>query len=380
MHGRFISAARAQLNTCSRLSQAGRHDEASAAAAEVEGAITSSLLPEAQRLAAAGDESAALMMKEVRVLQCAALLARAHAMPAQSKEPHASCESLYEEAKVVAETHLPAIHPMVALTQSLCNERQLAASGRAGVTLPVLSPKSGRHNPGSPAKSSSSSPHARPKALADSLLERKADEQGHHASSPSHRDNSEMLSTAEDETAVVHSEKGSKGISHSRRTPPMSDAGSSYGADHHDDEHHHFEHDEHRLPRNIFAEYIQDYQLEQEMNKPWFNNRQDDVRKHVFEKARFARLQDKGRTDELTSALTSSKFTAVGHKIQLKELHKCNLTRSEPALLQQVKMAGIASPEAFETSKLRLQLDPTSKPMACAKRSRKTLAMSAHAF
>lgn len=120
-------------------------------------------------------------------------------------------------------------------------------------------------------------------------------------------------------------------------------------------------------PRNIFAEYLADYTLELDMHKPWFNNRQDDMRKHVYDKARFARLENLGKDK---TALANPKFGRLGHKIQMKDYAKENLTRSQPILLHQVKMAGIASPEAFMTSKLRLTLDPHAKPMVQPRRKK----------
>jgi len=362
--------ARAWLNQCSELSKSGRHEEARGVALQVEQNITNLLLPEAHALASAGDKRGPEVVQDLRVLQCAALLARALDAQAPGDSATWSGASLYLEAKELAESFLPPIHPMVSLTRSLCDDRGVSASsGNAPVTLPSLSPKGNRQIPTSPTRSSASTsqvpalPEQKPEpaAAAPSQVAPPSPTQG---SDPEKTGKSER--EAADTTEKISFEPTQRMPSHRSQA-----SGSQHGDEEDDHEHDqdHYHDDDHvpRAPKNIFAEYLQDFQLEKEMSKPWFNNRQDELRKHVTEQARFVRLQNKGKN---VAELSNPKFTSCGHKIQIKQLAKLNNSRSEPALMQQVKMAGVASPEAFLTSKLRLVLDPQAKPMIVAKRRR----------
>jgi hypothetical protein len=396
-----IRVSRAQLNRCSELSQAGHHNEARLAAREVQECIAAILLPEALKNAVV-DRKAADLVKEPRVLQCAALLAQAlddqdvavqqdgvsnevaHSHDCNSASSSSASTSgstkqkLYAEAKELAESFLPTIHPMVALTRSLCAERTASMSPSKSVPLmlPSLSPSAGRHGKKFSPKTSPSG--ASSKATCSAGLPANHLQ---HSPEPTARVASPLVGSA-DASAMVESE-GAMG-QEARGTPPsrneLQHVVQGPGLVHCDDssEHHHdpdeHYHDEHREPRNIFAEYIADYNLEQQMSKPWFNNRQDELRKHVVEQARFVRLQDKGKNK---NDLSNPKFTSYGHKLQTKVFNKENKTRSEPALLEQVKMAGIASPEAFLTSKLRLTLDPSAKPMIQPGRRRRRGAFEA---
>jgi len=123
-----------------------------------------------------------------------------------------------------------------------------------------------------------------------------------------------------------------------------------------------------KVPRNIFKEYLADYKLEIEMSKPWFNCKQDEMRKHVYEQARYIRLDNQSKD---INELSNPKFTALGHKIHSRVLNKNNGSRSDPTLMHGVKMMGVSSAEAFHTSKLRLQLDPKAKPMQRPQRKRR---------
>lgn len=350
-------------------------------ALQVQQNIANVLIPEAQELRASGEIDGVDALKELRVLQCASLLARA--LDAQAPEDSTSWSgaSLYLEAKEIAESFLPPIHPMVSLTRSLYEDRQTSATP-APVTLPPLSPKSGRKTPtggrGSPTKSSSSS--SKPVAL----HEQKSDSAGPSDRVPSPEQGSSKLSPGQagspekSEKSNGDSPPGKEKSSGSpmQSMPSHEDShatdflqGDDHDHDHeHDDDHYHDDDHAPRPPKNIFAEYLSDYQREQEMTKPWFFNRQDELRKNMEEKARFVKLQDKGKN---LSDLANPKFTSCGHKIQCKELLKINVSRSEPALLQQVKKAGIASPEAYLTSKLRLVMDPSQKPMQSTRRKKR---------
>lgn len=350
--------ARAWLNQCSELSQSGRHEEARAVALQVQQNIANVLIPEAQSLTSDGDMRGLDAVKELRVLQCASLLARA--LDAQAPEDSASWSgaSLYLEAKELAESFLPPIHPMVALTRSLYDDRAVSAS--APVTLPSLSPKGGRQSPSGSRERTASSSSSTVAALPEPKLDVQAPAPK-RMTTPSPRE--------KDKNGVQPMQRMP---SHRSQTSDSQQEGEG-GEYHDDDDDHEYEHDdEHapRVPKNIFAEYLADYRLEKEMTKPWFNNRQDELRKHVFEQARFVRLQNQGKN---VKELSDPKFTSCGHKIQVKVLHKINQSRSEPALMQQVKMAGNASPEAFLTCKIRQQLDPKAKPMTQPKRKKRFL-------
>jgi len=303
-------------------------------------------------------------VKDLRVLQCAALLAQAigaqDVREAQASDAQAPAQkegggaaasasgvflqaakdnerqtSLYFQAKELAESFLPPIHPMVSLTRSLCEDRAVSASlENAPLTLPSLTTPNG-----SPKRKGSQGSPSRLLSQVPTLPEQKAEP-----------------SAAREEVVEA----------------PVSffnlDADASLG-DHEDDQDQDDDHDhDHKAPKNIFAEYIADYRLEKEMTKPWFNNRQDELRKHVNETARFVRLQNHGKN---MKELSDPKFTSCGHRIQIKELAKINKSRSEPALLHQCKMVGSVCPEAIMTLKLRQALDPKAKPMTQPKRRRR---------
>lgn len=357
--------ARAWLNQCSELSQSGHHEEACGVALQVEQNIVNVLLPEAHALASAGDKRGPGVVQDLRVLQCASLLARA--LDVQAPEVTSGTgASLYLQAKELAESFLPPVHPMVNLTRSLYSDRTVSASSdSAPVTLPPLSPNGTRQSPSSPMQSSASAPQvlSEPKSETPAAAPNQVVPQGLGQSSAA-----EKPGKLEGNASIS---QDSKSLQTMHRMSSSSTSCSPRGDGEHDHEHgdDHFHDDDHvpKAPKNIFAEYLQDYQLEKEMSKPWFNNRQDELRQHVTEKARFVRLQNKGRN---VTELANPKFSRCGHKIQVKELSKTNNSRSDSALMKQVKTAGVASPEAFVTHKLRLVLDPEAKPITVARRRR----------
>lgn len=390
-----VTVSRSQLNTCSELSKIGAHEEARAAAVEVQLCITSSLLPEAQKFAAAGDKRAVGLVTEVRVLQCASLLAQAFDAEEPSAQATSSSDSvlgrqrLIAEAKEIAESFLPANHPMVALARSLCpsDERSFSASLESGtVSLPSLaqkSPKAGRKGPNSPSRSAVSPSSqqtifpALPEAEAPAVpkLEPLATEAAvprAASPAPSQGGSSARVEIDPKNAQIVpwKEKQTLQPLKNGLLQPirPGSPSESAHGDEHDDDQH------TPRVPRNIFAEYIADYQLEKDMHKAWFNNRQDDMRKHVFEQARFVRLQNLGKD---INELADPKFTSYGHKLTAKVLHSNNQTRSDSMLLHRVQQAGVASPEAFMTSQLRIKLDPRAKPMVQPRRRRAAVAMNA---
>jgi hypothetical protein len=115
----------------------------------------------------------------------------------------------------------------------------------------------------------------------------------------------------------------------------------------------------HGKAANIFADFISDHKSEMEMGKPWFNNRQDELRKHVMEKSRFVRLQDHGKD---IKTLADTKYSAIGHKIQMQMLINENECRKESSFVAYSKQVG-ASPEVVATQQLRQTLDPNAKTL-----------------
>merc|ERR1740116_65964 len=122
-------------------------------------------------------------------------------------------------------------------------------------------------------------------------------------------------------------------------------------------------HDRRCENQDIFAEFIAEDRFERDTRKGFFNNRVDDLRKHVREQARFVKLQNVGRDHQ---TLSDPRYSTYGHKLQLKQLEQKNATRSEPSLLREARKLG-ASPEVALVRQLRNTLDP--KVLASKRRS-----------
>lgn len=188
-----MRVVRGQLNTCGALSEDGQHEAARVAALEAQECITDSLLPQAQKLVDAGNRRAAEVIRDLRVLQCAALLAQAlgtqqtpeaedEAGSAVQSDPGSKLaeleanwsrtkalassstqRSLYIEAKELAETFLPSVHPMVALARSFCDDSGVSAPSEDSPVLPSLTAKGNGTAPRSRTHSDSSPSSTRPR-------------------------------------------------------------------------------------------------------------------------------------------------------------------------------------------------------------------------
>lgn len=398
-----VQAAKAKLNTCSDFSQKGCHEEACFTAVEVREEIDNSLLPRAIKLSCAGDKRAKDVVKELRVLQCAALLAQALDTQQVQQEDDAVAQatsgeqfpsasgyssgpqSLYIEANQLAESFLPRIHPMVALTRSLCDECGVSArssSEAAPVMLPALASKGSRTGSKGTKSPANSTPSGSPKrgkptvvalpecaGVEEQVIELPVMESEVRTASPTPIETLEKAVKIQEETdELLKDAKVERQRPKSKQSSTGDDEVKQETAQADDAEDEYDENYEPKVPRNIFKEYLADYKLEIEMSKPWFNCKQDEMRKHVYEQARYIRLDNQSKD---INELANPKFTGLGHKMYSRVLNKANGSRSDPNLMHGVKMMGVSSAEAFHTSKLRLQLDPKAKPMQRPQRKKR---------
>jgi hypothetical protein len=298
------------------------------------------------------------LVREVHVLQCGALIAQAidaqqlnqYAESGSATEAEPNFENLYKEAKELAELYLPRKHPMVVLIRSFDNDRAVCAASDEVVKTPPARSKS----------SLSLEDKQRPKLLGALPVKQPSDQ---------------MTETMRSGGSTAHSLKPTeKGASlKSSAAPPVDSAKASQpeATD-----------DKPKRPvynlgetqdlqsskgRDIFADYVAEAKIEKEMHKPWFNNRQDELRNHVMEKSRFVRLQDHGKD---IKALADPKYTSYGHSLAVKVLSKSNTSRSDLSIVKQTRQAGASSPESFLASQLRFQLDPNAKVMTANKRKK----------
>jgi hypothetical protein len=275
---------------------------------------------------------------------------------AARNSPWPTPASLHELASQIAESALPEDHPMVALTKSFCDDSAVCAPDEARVNLPAMSPSAARRRLKGQSPSNSQSC---PKLLG-ALPER---------GSPSAPDLNEALRSGRPEKQPPPSTKGEK----KKKSAPEESGEPAqkivqFVESQASKRAHGARNEEPSGPRNIFHDYVADHKMEMEMAKPWFNNQQDELRKHVNEKSRFVRLQDHGKD---VYALADTKYSAIGHKIAMDTLHKTNYCRKEPALIHAAKQVGAASPEVFATIQLKQTLDPNAKMLGGGKKKKK---------
>lgn len=341
-----LQTAREQIGSCAKLSQAGRRDEGLAALDSAEQTLQG-LIKDLGR--STGQQKDQGFRQEVRSLQVAALLAKAidaeQFMPPMGSEEAAEQErqafALYAEAKKLAESSLPASHSMVSLTRHLFGERAVCTP----VPGAASSSSSRRSTNG---QLQSSKRVTVPPPTIDSSITLKSLSQSapilqfESASPLSGRSAADQPRTASSSKQRVSPEEvPKKAASSSMFVPKPGD-------------------NKDRL--DIFAEFIKEDQLATMMRKGFFNSRQEDLRKHVHETARYTRLQNVGKS---MAELTDKKFGHAGHKIQMAALLKENRTRNNQALLRESKTSGgnpAYAPEVILARQLRMQLQPKEPP------------------
>mmetsp|Transcript_29077 Transcript_29077/g.66884 ORF Transcript_29077/g.66884 Transcript_29077/m.66884 type:complete len:492 (-) Transcript_29077:16-1491(-) len=110
-------------------------------------------------------------------------------------------------------------------------------------------------------------------------------------------------------------------------------------------------------PKDIFTAYIQEDKFEKDMRwemRMGVESRQEDRRKQLYHQRRLVNLAGNANRMELGDV----RYSAVGHKMQMKGLMKGNTTRSAPNLMLEAKVLG-KSPEAYHMHTLAKDFRPT---------------------
>mmetsp|Transcript_63389 Transcript_63389/g.151291 ORF Transcript_63389/g.151291 Transcript_63389/m.151291 type:complete len:509 (-) Transcript_63389:18-1544(-) len=109
-------------------------------------------------------------------------------------------------------------------------------------------------------------------------------------------------------------------------------------------------------PKDIFTAYLHDAAFENDMRwerKMGGESRHEDMRKQLMHQRRIVRLAGTTGREELGDV----KYSAVGHRMQMKGLLKDNMTRSMPNLMFEAKVSG-KCPEALHLHTLGQDLRP----------------------
>jgi len=411
-----LEAARTRLGEGSKTSQAGRHQDALAIFTQAFEAFED-ILVQARQGEETGDSAALEVGREAIALQCASLIAQAietgqidadtdDAPPPSGQGADAQLQQrrLYQQAADLAERSLPPAHPMVQLTRNFCGECDVSAGAEVdaaqgqhprpagtplgaappceptdarmastSVCLPrlhsrdVLGPLStpvARESHGHPAAATAmastmpanasigASRPRHPKLPAVRLA--KAEAQPCAAAGAAAAGGAAGATASHDRNVgapALPSRWASKATS--KNTNMAGTIAKKRGG----------HHDRRGENQDIFAEFIAEDRFERDTCKGFFNNRVDDLTKHVREQARFVKLQNVGRDHQ---TLSDPRYSTYGHKLQLKQLEQKNATRSEPSLLREARKLG-ASPEVALVRQLRNTLDP--KVLASKRRS-----------